>query len=235
MLDFSKRSFEVELLDNPEKYSNAVMAETYQEINFINKYLLGDYFILQDVWKLAKHIDRKQVTILDLGCGNGDLLIKLQAHLRTKNITMIGVGFDPYLSLTGGRSLPDNSIYLYDDWGLLVRSHHIDISVTSLTLHHLYGDELKQALDRLIETPNCGFVISDLMRNKLAYRIIKVLTQIFSKSELVKNDAPLSVRRAFSRLDMEDMRQRASLVATCELRSTISFRWLLTGKKATCV
>ena len=42
-----------------------------------------------------------------------------------------------------------------------------------------------------------GFFINDLQRNWFAYHSIKIITQIFSSSYLVKNDAPLSVARGF--------------------------------------
>jgi hypothetical protein len=44
-----------------------------------------------------------------------------------------------------------------------------------------------------------GFFINDLHRNSMAYYSIKLLTKFFSKSYLVKNDAPLSVARGFTK------------------------------------
>jgi hypothetical protein len=46
---------------------------------------------------------------------------------------------------------------------------------------------------------NSTLVINDLERNRFAYYSIKFLTKIFSKSYLVKNDAPLSVLRGFKK------------------------------------
>ena len=42
-------------------------------------------------------------------------------------------------------------------------------------------------------------IVNDLERNPIAYYSIKWLTRLFSKSYLVKNDAPLSVARGFKK------------------------------------
>lgn len=228
MLDFSRRSTQKELMDFAENYSDELMARTYREINFINKYLLGDYFILRDVARMARASGRRELTVIDLGCGNGDLLRKIQHHLGSKGYTITAVGYDPYLSTTGGTADEAHALYLYDDWAQLTAAHTIDITVTSLTLHHLYGEELAEALQRLQATPRIGFVISDLVRSKVAYYIIKVLTALFSRSILVKNDACLSVWRGFSRTDMMAMTPTAPDVS-CTLNANIAFRWMLIG------
>lgn len=229
MLDFSRRSTQKELMDNPENYSDELMARTYREINVINKYLLGDYFILRDVARMAKATGRTAVTVMDLGCGNGDLLRKIQQSLHRRSIAVTAVGYDPYLSTTGGSADEANALYLYDDWDRLTASHTVDITVTSLTLHHLYGAELAEALHRLQHTPQVGFVISDLVRSKAAYYIIKVLTALFSRSILVKNDACLSVWRGFDRDDMQAMQAVAPPGFRCTLNANIAFRWMLIG------
>lgn len=228
MLDFSRRSVQKELMDYPENYSDELMARTYREINFINKYLLGDYFILRDVARMARASGRTALTVMDLGCGNGDLLRKIQHDLGLKGFTITAVGYDPFLNTTGGAADEAHSLYLYDDWDQLRAAHSIDITVTSLTLHHLYGSELEEALHRLQDTPRVGFVISDLVRSKLAYWIIKVLTALFSRSILVKNDACLSVWRGFSRADMLGM-ILSSPEVDCSLNANIAFRWMLIG------
>ena len=47
------------------------------------------------------------------------------------------------------------------------------------------------------ENASAGFFINDLHRHPLAWYSIKLITTAFSKSYLVKNDAPLSVARGF--------------------------------------
>ena len=48
-----------------------------------------------------------------------------------------------------------------------------------------------------------GFFINDLHRHTLAYYSIKTLTKVFSSSYLVRNDAPLSVARGFTKEELQ--------------------------------
>jgi hypothetical protein len=73
-----------------------------------------------------------------------------------------------------------------------------------------------------------GFFINDLHRHPLAYHSIRLLTRTFSKSYLVKNDAPLSVRRGFRRGEWQRLLHDAGITGyTCSWRW--AFRWLITA------
>jgi hypothetical protein len=71
-----------------------------------------------------------------------------------------------------------------------------------------------------------GFFVNDLHRHPLAYYSINLLTSIFSKSYLVKNDAPLSVARGFKKNELEDVLQQSS-ITHYQLKWKWAFRWLL--------
>ncbi len=230
MPDFRRRSTELEMLDHPGQFSSGVLSQTYREINFINKYLLGDYFLQNDLIRLLMGYPTKTLTLLDLGCGNGNLLRKLQLALKPLGFRVIGVGFDPYLESIGDKFQTED-LHLYSDWNQLVARHPIDIAITSLTLHHLYDEVLAEALHRLMVAPRYGFVISDLVRSPIAYYLIKGMTAVFSRSDLVKNDAPLSVCRGFSRADMVAMSLVAEPGTHIQIQQNIAFRWHIIGRK----
>jgi hypothetical protein len=65
-----------------------------------------------------------------------------------------------------------------------------------------------------------GFFINDLQRHWLAYYSIKWLTKIFSKSRLVKNDAPLSVARGFHKSEWNTLFDLAQIKSV-----TINWKW----------
>jgi len=74
-----------------------------------------------------------------------------------------------------------------------------------------------------------GFFINDLHRHYLAYYSIKFLTGLFSKSYLVKNDAPLSVRRGFKRNEWENLLRQAA-INSYSIQWKWAFRWLIVFK-----
>ena len=75
---------------------------------------------------------------------------------------------------------------------------------------------------------NIGFFINDLHRNTLAYYSIRILTRWFSKSYLVKNDAPLSVLRGFKKNEWEAIMQQAG-IQHYSIEWKWAFRWLITA------
>jgi hypothetical protein len=104
-----------------------------------------------------------------------------------------------------------------------------DILFSSLFCHHFSDEELIYQLQWMSKNSSLGFFINDLHRHPLAFYSIKMLTKLFSKSYLVKHDAPLSVQRAFKRKDWHQLMQRAGLV-NYKLEWVWAFRWLIVYK-----
>jgi hypothetical protein len=76
------------------------------------------------------------------------------------------------------------------------------------------------------EQSSIGFFINDLHRHVLAYQSIRLLVSLFSRSYLVKNDAPLSVLRGFRRAEWKEVLHRAG-IGHYTLKWKWAFRWLL--------
>ncbi|MCH5683887.1 hypothetical protein LWM68_06210 [Niabella sp. W65] len=71
--------------------------------------------------------------------------------------------------------------------------------------------------------------INDLHRHTLAWWSIKILTAIFSRSYLVKNDAPVSVLRGFRKREWQQLFKKAGIEATVSWQW--AFRYLILYKK----
>ena len=100
----------------------------------------------------------------------------------------------------------------------------VDIQTCTLFTHHFTSEELVEILKNLKRQSKLGFVINDLHRHFIAYYSIKWLTQIFSKSRMVKNDAPVSVLRSFTKEDWEDI-LKASGIVHYKISWHWAFRW----------
>jgi hypothetical protein len=69
-------------------------------------------------------------------------------------------------------------------------------------------------------------VINDLHRHVFALAGITALTSLFSRSPIVRYDARVSVRRAFTRKDLNAILSRAG-IANAQLSWLWAFRWCL--------
>jgi len=120
--------------------------------------------------------------------------------------------------------------YMVSDYRTVQFEQLPDILFSSLFSHHFTDEELVTQLRWMNENCQRGFFINDLHRHPLAYYSIKALTQLFSKSYLVKNDAPLSVLRGFKQGEWKRLCTQAGL-AGISFQWRWAFRWLIVCKK----
>jgi hypothetical protein len=85
-------------------------------------------------------------------------------------------------------------------------------------------EDLVFMLHWMKQNSRVGFFINDLHRHPLAFYSIQFLTRVFSKSYLVKNDAPLSVKRGFKKKEWKELFDLAGIHNfDCQWRW--AFRW----------
>ena len=104
-----------------------------------------------------------------------------------------------------------------------------DIIFSSLFCHHFSNEQLVEMLKWMRENSRKGFFINDLQRNSIAYYLIKWLTTIFSKSYMVKNDAPISVARSFRKKDWQLLFLKAG-INNYSIKWKWAFRYLVVCK-----
>lgn len=226
--DLSRRIEREELMDDPlvspDKFKRAL-----KELNIINKYLGGWQTSISGIERLLP-APPADVTLLDAGTGGGDVAAELHRHLIEQGFTPTVVGVD--------RS-PDAISYARSTYGSTdglrfrqcdvhdLQEESWDIVHASLFLHHIPGDDIPSMLRKFHHLSERGVVINDLHRHPAALRSIQLLTTLLSSSKLVRHDAPLSVRRAFTQQELESFAEQAGLPAP-RIRWRWAFRWLLT-------
>lgn len=206
---FKQRSYKKELLDGDDIPDEALFLNL-KELDTIN-HLLGGYNItfsaLEEVVKPGK-----TYTLVDIGCGGGDTLKRIE-HWRSKkghDIYLAGIDIKKVCISYAEKNNEGNSIrFICDDYrNSFQHLSKIDILHACLFCHHLSEGQLIELIRFTIDHQTV-LVINDLERNPLAYYSIKWLTKFFSKSYLVKNDAPLSVLRGFKKAEWLDLLQKA--------------------------
>jgi 2-polyprenyl-3-methyl-5-hydroxy-6-metoxy-1,4-benzoquinol methylase len=100
-----------------------------------------------------------------------------------------------------------------------------DIVLSTLFMHHFTDEELILLLSSLKQQAEY-IIINDIHRHPLAYHSIKLLTQLFSRSAMVKYDAPLSVIRSFTKNELRNILHKAG-ITSFSLTWKWAFRWQL--------
>lgn len=226
MLEFSKRSTQKELLDM-EGIPWKDIQQNLKELNFINTYLGGHGITLAGV---SKWKGNQSLRIAEIGCGGGDNLDAIHKFLQKRNVQqqLIGIDIKKECILFGKTQNPTFE-WICGDYRHAHFNTKPDIIFSSLFCHHFTDDELVEQIQWMKDHSVQGFFINDLHRHPLAYYAIKFLTHFFSKSYLVKNDAPLSVARSFVKNDWKRLFEKAG-IQNVTIEWKWAFRYLITFK-----
>lgn len=220
-MNLSHRSYQKELLDE-DFIPFAAIKQNMRELNFINKWLGGHRITIHGFKKLAAN--RKQVSICEIGCGGGDNLVAINEWCKKRKISLCITGIDiKNECITFAKSnanFTTSADWITSDYRTVNFRMKPDIIFSSLFCHHFSNDDLAFQFKWMKENSSVGFFINDLQRNPFAYYAIRFLTSIFSKSPLVKNDAPLSVARGFTRTELHDICEEAKIT-----KAKISWKW----------
>jgi SAM-dependent methyltransferase len=217
-----QKSYELELLDG-DNYTKEELYQNLKELNTINTYLGGHAITINGIKKLLKNTTlNKPIIIAEMGCGGGDNLQAIAKFLSKNNIPFKAIGVDKLPACityaNKNNSYPNAINYVLADYTIL-QNEEIDILFNSLFCHHFTDESLISMLQWMKANSKIGFFINDLHRHSLAAFSIKVLTQLFSKSRLVKNDAVLSVKRGFLKTEWQAMAAKAA----CNL--SVQWQW----------
>lgn len=215
-MNFSYRSYKKELLDRDDIPFDDIR-RNMEELDFINTWLGGHKITIEGIEMLMKlpSIKNKPVRICEVGCGGGDNLLAVSKWCTRNKIDarFIGIDKNPYCIKVAEKKLTAlNAQLIVSDYRLVNLEHQKpDIIFSSLFCHHFTNAHLIGMLQWMKANAGTGFFINDLHRHPLAYYSIKMLTTFFSKSYLVRNDAPLSVLRGFKRKDWEKIFKNADI------------------------
>ena len=231
MPSFKRRSYKKELLDRND-IPFADIKRNMQELDFINRRLGGHDITLDGIVEIIQKnaVFNRKLTVVEIGCGGGDNLraIKAWAASIKLPVALLGIDINEECIVYATSQQRNSGIqFIHSDYKRTSLPSKPDVVFSSLFCHHFTDEELIFQLGWMKQNSALGFFINDLHRHPLAYYSIKVLTMLFSRSYLVKNDAPLSVRRGFKRADWRRLFSAAGIENyTCTWRW--AFRWLVT-------
>ena len=225
---FNQRSYKKELLDE-ENIPKEWLYQNLKELEIINDLLGGHAISLKGLKKIL--LDKSKIyNIIDIGCGGGDSLkamIKWSKYTGYK-IQLTGIDLKEDCIVYAQKNCEKMSEIRFrcDDFrNAFLDAQPIDIVHASLFCHHFKEQDIVEFI-KLCSAHGAIFLINDLERNAFAYYSIKWLTQLFSKSALVKNDAPLSVLRGFKKKEWLAILQKAG-IKTYSVTNRWAFRHLI--------
>lgn len=223
-LDFSRRAEEPELMDDPH-CDLRQLERTYAQFQTVNALVSGWALIYR--WYVRPRLRRNRPSsVLDVGCGGGDLARSLVNWARRDGFSLRVLGIDTdERAIAYASRRPYSGIHFraVDSHALLSEGAQFDLVVSNHVLHHLSDTEV-QALMRDSQALCQGTVLhNDIERHPLAYPGFAALAGPFFRDSFIVPDGLLSVRRSFTPAEL-----RALRLPGWQVRQPFPFRLLLT-------
>ena len=231
LVDTSHRSSEIEMMDD-FTIEGVVFRDTLDKLEIINRFLGGNKLTIHGLKKLLQNQSKnKTITIVDLGCGHGDILRDVAEFGRKKNYSFKLIGIDAnFAAIEYARELSKEyselSFEMIDIFSEDFKKQSYDIVLCTLFLHHFKNEELISFLKSTIKKATIGVVINDLHRHKLAYYLFKLIG-FFVKNKMIREDGLISILRAFKRKDLENISIQMKVQFSIQWKWAFRYLWVL--------
>jgi ubiquinone/menaquinone biosynthesis C-methylase UbiE len=148
----------------------------------------------------------RQISFLDVAGGTGEVAQEVSARLRAKGLQVHSSVLDRAVShMTSTDTTPHK--VAGDATALPFRDGSFDAVGCNLFCHHLEPDELTTFFNEALRVARLAVVASDLRRN-LFHWMTAYVGKITYRSRLTRNDAPASVRRAYTIPEIQQIAKR---------------------------
>src|SRR5690606_36486858 len=113
-------------------------------------------------------------TLMDLGCGDGDMLKQIALYFKDRPISLNLIGVDLNgnaikIATENCKDFSNISFLQKDILSMEVHGPQCDILLCTLTMHHFGKQEIPVFLHRIVQLPRIGIIINDLQRSRISY------------------------------------------------------------------
>jgi 2-polyprenyl-3-methyl-5-hydroxy-6-metoxy-1,4-benzoquinol methylase len=210
-----KRSFDpavLEMMDRPQPVS-VELERDLERIRQLNHWFGSYHLVLGFVRSWIKPGDN--VRIIDLATGSGDIPRLIVDHARKigAEVKIDAVDKQSATVEIATKLSVDYPEISYSQANILesqTTGGAYDIVLCSLVLHHFSDEEAVRVLRVCRELSREFVLVSDLRRGFLATSGAYLLTALIFREPMTRYDARLSVARAFSFAELDDLARRAA-------------------------
>ena len=227
-----------ELLDGPLD-DPAALAGNLRDLRRVNRLLGGvrlSRLAIDLLLRVAPtHLDLSPTSIIDVGTGAVDIPVALlaDARRRGRRLEVFAVDARPEVLETARAIRPalgrvaGLAIGVSDGRSLPHPDRSIDIAHASLLLHHLEPDDAVAVLVEMARVARVGVVVNDLNRGRMHWLGAWLIGHLLTGNRYTRRDAPLSVRRAYTRREMRGLLAQAGLRPVGEFGGFVGHRYAI--------
>ena len=234
MKSFSVRSSEREIMDDMTMQGTE-LRRTLDLLASVNQWLGGNRLIMDGIGNMLSKVPKdRTVRILDLGCGNGDMLRRLHHFGKKKGYRFELLGIDANMDAvayaeersSGYDNVRFRALNVFSDE---FSELEYDIAMATLFLHHFSDQEIASLLAGIHSRASLGILVNDLHRSRVAYALFWLISMFFG-NELARNDGLVSIRRSFRRQELEKYASLFQGRSSIKWKWAFRYQWILTNR-----
>lgn len=221
------RSRESERMDT-ERVTPEDLARALADLEWLTALGLAHRPVLGWLGRIAR--GRQALSVLDVGCGGGDMLRRIARWGEARGMAMRleGVDLNPD-ACRAARRATDPALPITWRVGDAMDAGAEcapDVIISSHLAHHLADADLVRFLGWMEATARIGWFVNDLHRHPVPERFLQLLGKAVRLHRFVVSDGPVSVRRSFVRADWETALAAAGIDRSrVEIGWYMPFRW----------
>jgi len=210
-----------------------ILRDALDKIAKINQLLGGNKITLEGLERLISNSGDREITICDMGCGNGDMLRAIADYGLENDLKFKLIGIDANaFTISHAKKLSrtySNIRYSCENiFGDDFQKSEYDIMLCTLTLHHFKDREILELLGKLYTQTRIGIIINDLHRSALAYKLFQALCYMFKLNDMSREDGLTSILRGFKKTDLVNYSEKLNFQKyTIQWKWAFRFQWII--------
>ena len=185
--------------------------DTLLDLRGFNQNFGGFRSITSLLKKVASRNRLQSLSFLDVAGGTGDVAERAQVVLGSQGFLVQATVLDRAVSHMTRKAASPESV-AGDALQLPFRSGSFDVVGSNLFCHHLEPADVVKFFDEALRVARLAVIASDLRRN-LFHWLAASAGRMTYRSRLTRNDAPASVRRAYTATEISALAQKSTAMS----------------------
>lgn len=192
------------------------LSANLRDLERINRLFGGTRLILRYLKPMIWRHPPREVRILDVATGGADIPVAIARWARGegRQVRIVGIDKNPQVlraAVERIQGYPEITLVTGDALALSYPPQSFDVVLCSHALHHFTYPEGVSLLGTIDRIGRWGFIVSDLLRSRVAHALSWIATHLICKSRLTRHDGPLSIRRAYTLPELREMVRAAGV------------------------